>query len=212
MSQYEEEKYAAKRSVDMNSTAEKPGVLLLGDSIRLGYCRFVKENLADIADVRYPDENCANTQTTFIRIALWASLFPNAADVKTVLFNCGHWDVAEWDDDGRPLNSVETYTDMLTRIAAKLKKYFPNATVSFLTTTPMSPDGRPGPNPRTNEIIERYNAAAIRALSAIDIPILDLYTLFKSAPNELYYDYCHFTEDGYRQLAETITAYIVKTL
>lgn len=36
---------------------KKPSVLLLGDSISLGYREFVKENLRGVMDVYYPPEN-----------------------------------------------------------------------------------------------------------------------------------------------------------
>ena len=33
-------------------------ILLIGDSIRMGYCEYVKEALSDSAVVYYPPENC----------------------------------------------------------------------------------------------------------------------------------------------------------
>ena len=33
-------------------------IILIGDSIRLGYCGFVKEVLADKAEVFFPEDNC----------------------------------------------------------------------------------------------------------------------------------------------------------
>ena len=36
-------------------------ILLLGDSIRLGYDNYVKESLKNVAEVYLPEENCAYT-------------------------------------------------------------------------------------------------------------------------------------------------------
>ena len=36
----------------------KRGILLLGDSIRIGYCGFVREAMEDRADLFWPDGNC----------------------------------------------------------------------------------------------------------------------------------------------------------
>ena len=37
-------------------------VVLLGDSIRMNYCKYVKSKLEGIAEVYYPDDNCRFAQ------------------------------------------------------------------------------------------------------------------------------------------------------
>ena len=49
-------------------------VLLLGDSIRMGYCSYVKEALAEKAEVIYPAENCRSSQNIIMGLASWAQL------------------------------------------------------------------------------------------------------------------------------------------
>ena len=39
-------------------SAGKKNVLLIGDSIRMGYCGYTKELLKDVANVYYPEDNC----------------------------------------------------------------------------------------------------------------------------------------------------------
>ena len=156
---------------------EKKNVLLLGDSIRAGYCEYTKAALSDAANVKYPDDNCRNTQYTYVSLAWWKNIFENTEKVNVVYWNNGHWDIAHWGGDEKSLNSVGQYCDMLCRIAKKLRKFFPNAKIIFATTTPANPNGSVGPNPRTNEEILKYNKAAISALSEEDVEIHDVYKL-----------------------------------
>ena len=57
---YLEDGNVAAATVDYDP--QKSSILLIGDSIRLGYCKTVREQLADVANVFYPTENCRNTQ------------------------------------------------------------------------------------------------------------------------------------------------------
>ncbi|MBQ5794439.1 MAG: SGNH/GDSL hydrolase family protein, partial [Kiritimatiellae bacterium] len=79
-----------------NSSAEAakdlPKVLVLGDSISMGYTPFLKRQLAGVADVRRPKCNCGATQF-YLRerggMKSWVGT--NKWDVITV--NAGIWDI-----------------------------------------------------------------------------------------------------------------------
>ncbi len=174
-------------------------VLLIGDSIRIGYCNTVRDHLSGIVDVLYPDENCRHTHHVLTMLDHWAHLCPKE-QVKVVLFNCGHWDCAHWGDDRAPLTSLPYYAENIGRIFDRLQEIYPCAKIVFATTTPMNPNGVPGSNPRTTGDIMRYNAAAEQMLRARNGAILDLFSYTKDWDETHYMDYCHFTPKAFETL------------
>ncbi len=50
---------------------EKKKVLLIGDSIRMGYDKYVKNYLADSCEVYYPKDNCRFAQYTLRHLSDW---------------------------------------------------------------------------------------------------------------------------------------------
>ena len=77
-------------------------ILLLGDSIRMGYCGYVKQLLADKAEVIYPKDNCRSSQNIIMNLHDWARLC-DSQRVKAVHFNCGQWDTGHFQYDPEPL-------------------------------------------------------------------------------------------------------------
>ena len=49
-------------------------ILLLGDSIRLGYDNYVKESLKNVADVYFPEENYAYTVNILRKLHAWMTV------------------------------------------------------------------------------------------------------------------------------------------
>jgi lysophospholipase L1-like esterase len=183
-------------------------VLLLGDSIRMGYCNYVREEMHEIAEVFFPEENCRNTQHTFVSLSNWLHLAGDPETVDVVHWNNGHWDVAHWRGEGVSLNTPEQYADMLARIYRQLGDCFPNATIIFALTTPMNPTGMVGLNPRTNGEIEHYNAVANGLMRKLGVPVNDLYAVMKDKPASSYKDHAHFTEDGFKVLGKVVAKVI----
>jgi hypothetical protein len=186
--------------------ATRDTVFLIGDSIKGCYAPFVKEELADIAEVVYPTDNCRNTQYVLVSLNNWLNIC-NPECVKVVQFNCGHWDVAHWSGEERSLNTVEVYADNIKRIIKRLKTVFPNAKIVFATTTAMNPTYTTCTNPRSNEEIAVFNKAAVAACGD-DAYINDLFTLSVKYGPEFYQDYCHFNEKGSRDLAQHIALFL----
>lgn len=201
-----DEETREKNSV-MNDNGLK-NVFMIGDSIRIGYCRQVKENLKSIANVIYPDENCRNTQYTYVTLSNWIRLVANPLKVDAVYWNNGHWDISHWAHDEEPLNTVKQYCNMLLRIHKRLKNTFKNAKIIFATTTPMNPDGSMGENVRTTKEIKKYNLAAIRTLEDKGVMIDNLFEFAKGFSSEYYADYCHYTVEGFKIIADHISEYL----
>ncbi len=183
-------------------------ILLLGDSIRIGYAPFVKEKLIDIAECYYPDENCRDSYFFFVNLQRWLSLIPDKNKIDIIHFNTGHWDINHWNNDKEPLVSISEYKKMMVRIVLAMKRSCSNAKILFSLTTPMNPDESIERTRTTNEIII-YNCSAVEVMKELDVPVNDLFTTVNDAINpSMYKDACHFTEDGYKFIAENVYAYI----
>ena len=186
---------------------QKKVVFLIGDSIRMGYCETVKKELADVAEVIYPEENCRYSQYILTSLRAWSGLC-DPERVALVQFNCGHWDAAHWDGEDVPLNSPELYSENIRRIIARLRALYPNAKVVFATTTPMNPNGENSVNARTTQQIEVYNAEGAKVAAAMGVPVNDLFAYTRDWPEECYADYCHMTPEGF----ETLGRYVAQRL
>lgn len=184
----------------------KKNIFLIGDSIRRGYCATVKENLADIAQVFYVDENCRSTQFVIFSLKKWAEMFDRPELVDIVHFNCGHWDVAHWNGYSLSLTSEDEYAKNIQMIITLLRHFFPNAQLVFATTTPMNPDGGSigGINPRSNESIEKYNKIASRIAMENGVEINDLNKYMKNWESKHYIDTCHLTPDSFAVLGKEV--------
>lgn len=185
----------------------KSSILLIGDSIRMGYCKTVRDQLSDVANVFYPAENCRNTQNVITRLNAWSKEFP-ADEIGVVQFNCGHWDIAHWKGDEESLTSPEEYQRNLQKIIRLLRRLFPKAKLVFATTTVMNPSGIVGVNPRNNDEIERYNRIAVNVAKESEIAVNDLYAITKPYTKEMFRDYCHLTEPAFEELGKAVAGFL----
>ena len=166
-------------------------IILIGDSIRMGYDKYVKEALAGEAEVYYPSENCRFAEYTLRFVHEWKSQGNWPTDADLVHWNVGLWDVCEIFGD-EPLTPVEFYKNLISRIDKRLRRLFPSAKLVFATSTAVREEGY-GPNfKRYNSTIEKFNAAAIEVLSSTDTVINDLYAITKNCPPECCSDMTHF--------------------
>ena len=186
-----------------------PEVLLIGDSIRIGYCAAVAEALKGKAEVRWPKGNCQNSQTILIALPRWRGL---VASPKVVQFNCGHWDAACWDGDEDAITSVDEYARNIRKIIRRIRRYWPETKIVFATTTPLNPDpnGRKGRNSRTTESIRRYNEAALAVAESEGIVVNDLFSVTEKWPSSDYSDYCHFNRQAAKRLGRIVAERLVK--
>lgn len=186
-------------------------VLLIGDSIRMGYCGYVKEALADKAEVIYPEENCRSSQHILMNLGAWAKMC-NKESVEVVHFNCGHWDAERFNGDIEPLTSVEEYEKNLRKIVRVLRSFFPNAKLICATTTPMNPANRPGDCNRTTEELHLYNKSAMAVMQEMEVEVNDLFTAAIFWGAERFVDYCHMADVGYRALGARVAERVARYL
>ena len=178
-------------------------ILLLGDSIRMGYSEYVKELLKDQAEIISPEENCRSSQTIIIGLQKWTELC-DPERVEVVHFNCGHWDAEHFDKLPEPLTSLEEYAKNLGIIVKLLRARFPNAKLIFATTTPMNPEYPKSDIKRTTEDLMEYNLVAKSVMQKYDVQVNDLFDRVKDFGGEYYADFCHFRSEGYALLGKCV--------
>lgn len=187
-------------------------IVLLGDSIRMGYDKYVKDALEGVAEVYYPSVNCKFSQFMLRNVHDWKKKGEWPDDVDLVHWNAGLWDVLEMYGDA-PLSSPAHYEDMIVRIDRRLRLLFPQAKLVFATSTAVREEGYKGKLRRHNAVIEKYNEIARRALSNTDTVINDLYAHTKNVSAEYCSDMTHYnTPEGAVYMGGKVLAVIAEEL
>ena len=181
---------------------ELPRVLLIGDSISIGYTAAVRKELAGKANVHRIPENGADTANGLKKIDEW--LGNSRWDV--IHFNWGLHDLKVMADGSRQV-PIEVYEKNLETLVVRLKKT--GARLIWAATTPV-PEGRQSPIRETADVA-KYNTAALRVMAANGIGVDDLYAAALPRVSEIQLPVnVHFNNAGWeflgRQAAEAIWA------
>jgi len=197
-----------------------PNVLIIGDSISIGYLPFVKELMKDKALVTRPynedgnPENCQGTTNGVKNIDRWIG------DTKwdVIHFNFGLHDIKHVDpvtrenskDPEHPHQAeLKQYKKNLEVIVKKLQTT--GAKLVFATTTPY-PDAVGGPL-RDPGMPEKYNKAALKIMKKNGITVNDLFAFVLPRMEELQRPKnVHFTEAGSRALAKVVADSILNLI
>ena len=174
-------------------------IVLIGDSIRMGYDKYVKNALQGVAEVYYPNENCRFAENVLRFAHEWKRNGQWPDDVDLVHWNAGLWDALELFGD-EPLTSLSYYGEAIARIHKRLRMLFPKAKIVFATSTTVLEHKCSADFCRHNTTIEKYNQTAIRALSQTDTIINDLYEITKDCPEEYHSDAVHYYTDAGTEL------------
>ncbi len=167
-------------------------VFLMGDSIRMGYDRYVRDALAGEAAVYYPSENCRFAQYTLRNAHDWIEKECQPECVDVVHWNAGLWDVARLFGD-EPLTPIGQYASLLERIVLRIRKVCPNAAQIFALSTPIV-EARYEQSERFmryNAEIEAYNRAARETMERLGVPVNDLYAAACALPESAWSDPTH---------------------
>ncbi|MGZ9585004.1 SGNH/GDSL hydrolase family protein [Paenibacillus marinisediminis] len=175
-------------------------VLLLGDSIRLGYQPYIQEGLKGEAQVWGSQDNGRYSKYTLWGVNLWIKEF-GIPDI--VHWNNGLWDLHHEAPMVEALTLLDEYLENLKRIINELERT--GAKIIFATTIPVPPDA----TGRSNAEIDRYNAAATALMQSKNIAINDLNQLVRTDMEaHICEDRLHLTELGYKRCAEQAIAMI----
>lgn len=186
-------------------------VLLLGDSIRMGYDKYVKLALKDVADVIFPDENCRSSAYVLRSIFFWNEWLKLDDSIDVIHWNAGLWDGLRL-LDGKPLISFEQYKDNIERISFHLNKWFPNTRIIFATSTPVQEELF-GECKRFNSDTEKYNQAACEIVKSYGGYINDLYSIMSKCPTSYHSDQTHYyTKEGTQVITNAVLNCICQQL
>ena len=198
----------------MEDQPSLPRVLLIGDSISIGYTLGVRELLAGKANVHRVPTNGGSTQKGLAQLDRW--LGDRQWDV--IHFNWGLHDLKYMgpagenladpgNDQNGQLTPLDQYGPNLDQLMAQLQTT--GARLIWCNTTPV-PDGARG---RVPGDAARYNAVAREIASQRAIPVNDLFRLAASKLSTIQKPAnVHFTAAGSRLLAEQVASLIDEQL
>lgn len=192
-----------------------PNVLIIGDSISIGYTPHVQKNLAGIADVFRIPGNGKYSEYGLKNLDKWIG----TRKWDVIHFNWGLWDLCYRNPDsktqgnrdkanGKLTATPEQYQSNLESIVAKLKET--DAKLIWCTTTPV-PDHEAG---RKLGDDLKYNRIAEKVVSANGVLINDLHShaLERLPEIQVRKGDVHFTPAGYAHLADKVTQEISSVL
>lgn len=200
------QKVKEKRNAAWAQVEDVPGlprVLLIGDSISMGYTLKVRELLKGKANVHRPPENCFDSANGIKKLDTWLG----AGKWDVIHFNFGLHDNKYLDekgaltavDKGKVVATPAQYGKNMREFVARAKKT--GATLIYATTTPVPAKS----NGRVEGAEVAYNAEGAKVMREAGVSVNDLHTFVakhkdaQQLPNNV-----HFTPKGYDQLAEVV--------
>lgn len=175
-------------------------VLLIGDSIRIGYQETVRRELEGMAEVRLPDLNGGNSINLLVHLHRW--IVQHQPDLLHI--NCGLHDLCTIVCGEREtIVPLDQYKVNIERILRTIRDHTP-AKVIWATTTPVNekrtliprPDGRNAD--RYESDVLAYNQAALEVINRMGVSVNDLYAMIMKAGR----DEC-LSEDGCPRMEPT---------
>jgi lysophospholipase L1-like esterase len=192
-----------------------PNVLILGDSISIGYTRQVREGLKGKANVIRPNANCGDTRHGLAQIETWLG----DGKWQVIHFNWGLHDLCYRNPElktpgqrdkvkGTLSVPLAEYEKNLETLVARLKQT--GAKLIFANTT-LVPEGEAGRFPG-DEI--KYNAAARRVMEKHGVPINDLHATTQAFSPAMFAGpgNVHFSAEGSAKLAGQVVAHVAQAL
>ncbi len=163
----------AAQTRTQSSSTELPKVVLIGDSIRLGYAPVVARSLAGRAVVVSPEPNGGDSANVLANLEAWVV----RENPDVVHLNCGLHDLKVSKKTRQHQVEIKEYEINLKQIVARIQKET-RATLVFANTTPIIDDrhARRGADfDRFETDVVRYNAVATRVMKEAGVPLHDLH-------------------------------------
>lgn len=190
----------------------KPKILIIGDSISIGYTPYVKNHFTDSAIIKHNPGNAQHTGTGLKKIQEWMG----DEDWDIIQFNWGLWDLCYRHTDSKvqgnrdKLNgeitfSLEDYERNLEAIVQKIKQVS-DAHLIFVTTSYV-PEDEAG---RYKKDAQKYNRVSKRIMKKYNVTVNDIYKESKSIHKKFGKgtDDVHYFEQGYEQLGIVISNFL----
>lgn len=192
-----------------NTLSKKPlpHVLIIGDSISIGYTPYVAEMLKGEAIVSHHKGNARHTGTGLKMLDKWIG----TTKWDVIHFNWGLHDLCYRNPDsktkdkrdkikGTITTNLEQYDRNIDQLVQRLKK---NGAILIWAQTTVVPENEAG---RVVGDDRKYNEVAATVMKKYDIMIDDLYTLTEGFSPDLFIEPgdVHYTKDGYRKIADQV--------
>jgi lysophospholipase L1-like esterase len=200
---------------DVKQQPELLKVLIIGDSISLGYTPYVKAILKGKAVVTHNKGNAQHTSTGLKKLDSWLG------DTKwdVIHFNWGLWDLCYRHPqskvqglrdkvNGKVTHTLEQYEKNLDKLVTRLKKT--DAKLIWANTT-VVPENEAG---RIVGEDKKYNDVAIKVMKKHGVTINDLHSLTKDFSPNLFAGVgnVHYAKDGYKKIGQQVADTIQKTI
>lgn len=190
-------------------------VLIIGDSISIGYTPYVKKFLYNEVVVEHNEGNAQHTGTGLEKLDLWIG----ETKWDLIHFNWGLWDLCYRHPEskvygnrdkinGEITTTLDQYEKNLDQLVIRLKKTGAKLIWAHTTVVPENEAGRfVGDD-------QKYNDVAAKIMKRQGVPINDLYALTKRFSSDLFIrpGDVHYTEEGYKKIAQQVAHKIQEIL
>ena len=184
-----------------------PRVLIIGDSISIGYTPRVRQLLDGKANVHRPAANCRWSAYGASQVQDWLG----KGDWDIIHFNFGLWDWYGWSQEVKA--TPESYAASLESIVEQMKQT--GAKLIFAMTTPpcIGPE-RKVKFTVTEEQAAAFNEAAREVMEKHGVQINDLYAVIGDRRADLQRgaNDVHYTEEGRDVLAAAVAEVLERAL
>jgi len=200
---------------ESSQETDLPKVLIIGDSISIGYTPHVKKILKGKAVVIHHKGNAQHTSTGLKKLDSWLG----DTEWDVIHFNWGLWDLcyrnptskAQGNRDkanGKVTSTLELYNKNLEQLVTRLKKT--NAKLIWAHTT-IVPDKEAG---RIVGDDKKYNDLATKIMKKHGVTINDLHSLTKDFSPDLFAGAgdVHYKQDGYKKIGQQVAGSIQKAI
>lgn len=189
-----------------------PKVVLIGDSIRMGYAPLVAKKLEGKATVVSAKDNGEDSRNVLKRLDDWAI----GEKPAVIHFNCGLHDLKLSQKNKTHQVELPQYEANLKQIVDRLKKET-SAAVVFATTTPIHDArhaARKGGFDRTEADVQKYNATALAVMRSAGVPVHDLHWVVEQGGIDkmLGPDGTHYGAAANEKLADAVADCILRQL
>jgi lysophospholipase L1-like esterase len=189
----------------------KTSVILIGDSICMGYRPRVKERLSGKADILGIEGNGGDSSRMLENLDEWMI----NRDADLIHFNCGLHDLKFERDTKTYQQPLEVYEANLREIVQRLQGEA-KSRLAWATTTPVIDERHNAVKEfdRYLRDVQAYNRVATTIMTGAGIPVDDLYNAIQNDDVEacLGNDGVHATERGNEVLTDAVCSFILHQL
>jgi len=177
-------------------------VVLIGDSIRMGYEATVRAQLPTL-NIWSPEQNGGDSRRIRENLTDWTTVHKP----QLIHINCGLHDLKKDFETGTAQVPLEEYRDNLTHILTHLQNET-EATIIWALTTPVNEKwhhARKGFDRFEDDVVS-YNQSAQEICKNLKIPVNDLFSVINNAGRDtvLKPDGVHFNDQGCDLLGKAV--------